>query len=189
MNLFANTFRRTAFFALALMASVQGASAFELNSPDVQAAKPIPQQFAFNAFGCTGGNLSPALTWRNAPAGTKSFALFVHDPDAKTGGAGFWHWVVVNIPAQTSGLPQNAGASSGQELPAGALQVATDFGTPGWGGPCPPQGDKPHRYVFTAYALKVDKLPLPSNPTASLAGFIVNANAIESATFTATYGR
>lgn len=162
---------------------------FQASSPDVLSGKPIAAKFIYNGFGCSGQNVSPAVMWKNAPAGTKSFAVLVHDPDAPTGGAGFWHWLVVDIPAGTSFLPQGAGTADGKRLPAGSRQVTTDFGAPGWGGPCPPAGDKPHRYNFTVYALKVEKLDLPANPTASLAGFTVNGNALARATFTATFGR
>ena len=179
----------TAAALLAVSMPGQAQSAFTLKSADVAAGGSIPQQFAFNGFGCTGQNVSPSLNWSNPPAGTKSFALMVHGPDAQTGGAGFWHWVVTDIPANVTTLARGAGASDGMKLPEAAKQVATDFGVPGWGGPCPPVGDKPHRYVFTLYALKLDKLPVPAQPTASLAGFMVNANTIAKAEFTATYGR
>jgi Raf kinase inhibitor-like YbhB/YbcL family protein len=134
-------------------------------------------------------NVSPALSWKKAPKGTKSFALLVHDPDAPTGGAGWWHWLVYNLPADTTSLAQGAGSADGAKLPAGAVQQKTDFGAPGWGGPCPPTGDKPHRYVFTLHALKVDKLEIPEGATASLVGYMVNANSIGKASFTAKYGR
>jgi Raf kinase inhibitor-like YbhB/YbcL family protein len=173
----------------ALAASISGAAAFDLSSPDIKAGSAIPQPFSFNGFGCTGQNISPALAWRDPPADTKSFAVFVHDPDAKTGGAGFWHWVAIDIPAATRALPQGAGDIAGKALPAGARQIASDFGTRNWGGPCPPSGDAAHSYIFTVYALKVAKLELPENPTASLTGFMTNMNAIASATFTASYGR
>lgn len=178
-----------AFFALLSSAPARSAQTFQIQSADIAAGQTIPQRFAFNGFGCTGQNLSPALTWSNPPAGTKSFAVMVHDADAVTGGAGFWHWAVVNLPAGTSGLTRGSGTADGQALPETARQIATDFGTPGWGGPCPPAGDKPHRYTFTVYALKVDKLELPPNATASLSGFMVNANALGKASFTSTYGR
>lgn len=168
--------------------SVQ-AQGFELSSTDIAPGSTIKQVHAFNSFGCTGQNTSPAITWQNPPAGTKSFAVMVHDPDAPTGGAGFWHWVVVDVPATAASLSRGAGTSQGSKLPAGARQITTDFGTPGWGGPCPPVGDKPHRYVFTVYALKVDRLELPGNATASFTGFLVNANALGHASFSALYGR
>lgn len=174
--------------AIGASASVS-ATAFELSSPDITPNKAIAQQFAFNGFGCTGNNMSPALVWKNAPADTKSFAVMVHDPDAVTGGAGFWHWVTINLPVTTTTLAQGAGTSDGTSLPVGSRQIATDFGTPGWGGPCPPTGDAQHRYQFTVYALKTEKLDLPANATASLAGFMVNMNSIAKASFTGMYGR
>jgi Raf kinase inhibitor-like YbhB/YbcL family protein len=170
-------------------ATAAAADPFSITSADIHVGKPIAQIFAFNGFGCTGQNISPALTWRNLPAGTKSLAITVHDPDAPTGGAGFWHWLVVNLPASSTGLARGAGTAEGKQLPAGALQINTDFGSPGWGGPCPPQGDKPHRYNFTVYALKVEKLELPANATASLTGFLLNGNMLGKASFTALYGR
>jgi Raf kinase inhibitor-like YbhB/YbcL family protein len=177
--------------AAAALSGAASASAqkFTLTSADLPAGKPIAMKHVFNGFGCTGENISPALSWKNAPAGTKGFAVMVHDPDAPTGGAGFWHWVVVNLPASATGLPQGAGTAEGKALGEGARQINTDFGSPGWGGPCPPQGNPPHRYNFTVYALKVDKLDLPANATASLTGFMVNGNALAKASLTARYGR
>jgi Raf kinase inhibitor-like YbhB/YbcL family protein len=173
-----------------LAAAAAPAAAFELRSPDIPpGGGTIDETSVYDGFGCKGGNLSPALTWRGAPPGTKSFAILVHDPDAPTGGAGFWHWVVYDIPAFVTGLPQGAGTRYGASLPKGAKQVATDFGTPGYGGPCPPKGDKPHHYNFTVYALKVEKLDLPPQATASVAGFMINANALAKASLTGTYGR
>lgn len=175
--------------AALVLSSAGSAAAFELSSSDLKPKATIADRHVYNGFGCTGDNLSPALSWKNAPKGTKSFALLVHDPDAPTGGAGWWHWVVYDLPASTTSLAQNAGAVDGKNLPEGAAQQPTDFGVPGWGGPCPPVGDKPHRYVFTVYALKVDKLEVPLGATASLVGFLVNANAIGKASLTARYGR
>ena len=169
-------------------AKKRSAPKFTLKSPNFKANGLIGMAHVFNSFGCTGKNLSPALSWSNAPAGTKSFALLCHDPDAPTGGAGWWHWLVLNIPSTADHLPLDAGNADGTSLPDGAVQVATDFGAPGYGGPCPPPGDKPHRYVFTLYALKVDKLDAGGG-TASLAGYMVNGNAIGKATLVGRFGR
>jgi Raf kinase inhibitor-like YbhB/YbcL family protein len=177
------------FAATALMSASAFAQSFELSSPDVSGAASIATQHILSGFGCSGGNLSPALNWKNPPAGTKSFAVMLHDQDAPTGGAGFWHWVVVNLPATATGLSQGAGAADGKALPPSARQINTDFGAPGYGGPCPPQGRAPHRYTFTVYALKVDKLDIPANATASLTGFMVNGNALGKASLIARYGR
>jgi Raf kinase inhibitor-like YbhB/YbcL family protein len=163
-------------------------AAFKLTSPDIKPNGPIAMEQVFNGFGCSGQNVSPALKWSGAPADAKSFALLVHDPDAPTGGAGWWHWLALNIPAGTSELRKNAGRADGSNLPFGCTQVDTDFGGPGWGGPCPPIGDKPHRYNFTLYALKVDRLDV-SGATAALAGYMVNGNAIGKARLTGKFGR
>ena len=178
-----------AILSVALMLTAGTAQAFEASSADIISGKPIDAKFVFAGFGCTGQNLSPAVAWKSPPAGTLSYALLVHDPDAPTGGAGFWHWVVVDIPASATQLAQGAGTADGRGLPPGARQLNTDFGTPGWGGPCPPAGDKPHRYVFTVYALKVAKLDLPPTATASLAGFMINSSMLAKASFTGTFGR
>ena len=99
-------------------------------------------------FGCAGDNQSPHLVWSGAPAGTKSFAVTCFDPDAPTG-SGFWHWLVVNIPPNVTELSLDTGNPKTAKLPPGALQTRTDYGVPGYGGSCPPEGDHPHRYLFT----------------------------------------
>jgi Raf kinase inhibitor-like YbhB/YbcL family protein len=159
-----------------------------VGSTDVKAKETIGADFVFNGFGCTGKNKSPALSWSNAPEGTKSFAVTMYDPDAPTG-SGWWHWVVFNIPAGTARLAAGAGDPAANLMPAGAVQSMTDFGKPGYGGPCPPQGAKPHRYVFTVHALKVDKIPLDDKAPGAMAGFFINANSLAKAAFTAMYGR
>jgi Raf kinase inhibitor-like YbhB/YbcL family protein len=129
-------------------------------------------------------------------------ALQIHDPDAPTG-AGFWHWTVYNIPPTITALPQGAG-NSPSTLPVPAWAGANDYldtGATGvngnYGGPCPPVGDKPHRYNFTLYALAVDDVQkaggIPKTGTPALFSFVLNkglgANMLGKATFTATYGR
>jgi Raf kinase inhibitor-like YbhB/YbcL family protein len=96
--------------------------------------------------------------------------------------------VVFNLPASTTSLPAGAGDPGAGKLPAGTVQSRTDFGKPGYGGPCPPQGDKPHRYIFTVFALKTDKLA-DENASGALVGFMIHANQMGKATFTGKYGR
>lgn len=174
---------------------------FTLESPDL-ASGTFSNDFVLGAFGCQGANVSPELVWRNVPAGTKSLALQVHDPDAPTG-SGFWHWAIYNLPANTTGLPRGAG-NGATKLPGAAFGGNTDFMDTGatgangnWGGPCPPQGDKPHRYNFTLYALAVDDMVaaagVPRTGSAALMSFVLNKGLgdklLGKATFTATYGR
>jgi Raf kinase inhibitor-like YbhB/YbcL family protein len=131
-------------------------------------------------FGCSGGNRSPQLAWSGAPAGTKSFALTCFDPDAPTG-SGFWHWLVVNIPAGVTELPLDAGNARSGKLPDGALQTRTDYGPPGYGGPCPPQGDHPHRYLFTIYAVSAEQLQVTADTSAAVVGFQLHFNTLAQA--------
>jgi len=174
---------------LAGAAGAATAADFRLTSSDFAANGELANKFVYQGFGCHGGNLSPALSWSDAPAGTKSFALLVHDPDAPTGGAGWWHWVLYNIPATATAIAQGAGTADGAALPKGAVQGKTDFGSTGWGGPCPPPGHGKHHYQFTLYALKVDKLDVADGASAALIGYSANANAIGKAQLTALYGR
>src|SRR5262249_50862085 len=125
------------------------------------------------------------LSWSSTPANTKSFALTMYDPDAPTG-SGFWHWLVVNIPATTKEFAKGASKSG---LPAGAMQTRTDFGTPGYGGPCPPKGDKPHRYQFTLFAVDLDKLEVKEDASAAVVGFNLHFHTLAKAAFTGMYGR
>lgn len=181
---------RSSMLAACLLgaAALAHAAGFTLTSPGIKPGATLTDAQVFNGFGCSGKNISPELKWSGAPAGTKSFAVTVYDPDAPTG-SGWWHWLVINLPADSTGLAEGAGSADGKGLPAGALHGRTDFGAPGFGGACPPKGDKPHRYVFTVYALKVDKLDVPADATAALIGFMLNANKLGKASFTAKYGR
>jgi Raf kinase inhibitor-like YbhB/YbcL family protein len=177
---------------------------FTLASSDVAAGSTIALKHVLNGFGCTGQNISPELHWTNPPAGTLSYSLQVYDPDAPTG-SGFWHWGVYNIPASVTQLAQGAG-NSAATLPAGAYAGQNDFldtgatgGNNNYGGPCPPTGDKPHRYVFTLYALGVADAAatagIPKTGTAAVHGFALNKGLVDGgaikgkATFTATFGR
>lgn len=168
--------------------AVAQAAAMKLTSPTIKPNSQLPTKQVYNGFGCTGDNISPLLKWSGAPKGTKSFAVTVYDPDAPTG-SGWWHWVVYNIPATATELPEGAGDASGSKLPQGAVQGRTDYGTHGFGGACPPKGDKAHRYIFTVHALKMEKLDLPADATAAMVGFMIKSNQLGSASFTAKYGR
>ncbi len=162
--------------------------ALELHSPDIHAGKRISDTQVFNGFGCQGRNVSPALSWSDAPADTKSFAITAYDPDAPTG-SGWWHWVVFNIPPSVTGLKAGAGDPASGSMPVGAVQSRTDFGKPGYGGPCPPQGHGIHHYRFTLYALDTPSLPLDANAPAAMVGYYLKQHALDSATITGVYSR
>ena len=170
--------------------SANAQSAFTITSTSFKDGERFATKFAGNNKSnpnCVGENVSPALSWSNPPAGTQSFALLMHDPDAPTG-SGWWHWVVYNIPASVSSLPAGAGDPQKNLLPAGAVQGRTDFGTSGYGGPCPPPG-KPHRYYLRLYALKVAKLDVPADATAAYIGFMVRTQSLAKAELMGLYGR
>lgn len=161
------------------------AGTFSLTSPQLSPGGLMNNEQVLNGFGCTGENISPQLDWSGEPSATKSFALTVYDPDAPTG-SGWWHWVMFNIPADVHTLVK--GVSEGK-LPAGTVQSRTDFGSPGYGGACPPVGNKPHRYQFTLWALDTDTLPLDQNAPAAMVGFYLNKHQLGKASLTVLYGR
>lgn len=174
--------------ALCVLACSAQSAEFSLRSSSVAPGATLGNDQVYSGFGCTGKNISPPLAWTAGPAGTRSYAITVYDPDAPTG-SGWWHWIVYNLPADVRSLPAGAGAADGKALPAGAVQGRTDFGTVGFGGACPPPGDKPHRYLFTVFALKVPTLDLPADATAAFIGYNLNGNALAKASFTAQYSR
>lgn len=176
--------------ALVLAPVVQAAKppVFTLTSPDIKNGSTLSEQQVLNGFGCTGANVSPTLAWQNPPAGTKSFAVTVYDPDAPTG-SGWWHWVMFNIPADTRKLASDAGNPASAKAPAEAVQSLTDFGSPGFGGACPPAGSKAHRYVFTVHALDVEQLDLPATAMPAMVGFMVSQHVLGRAHITTFYKR
>ena len=176
------------FVVVFFLTSKAYAVEFIVNSPDIKAGGRIAEAQVFNGFGCQGTNLSPALKWAGVPPGTKSFAVTLYDFDAPTG-SGWWHWVVFNIPADSTGLAAAAGQFPQHQLPAGSIQSRTDFGTPGYGGPCPPPKAKPHKYALTVYALNTDKLSLDENAPAAMVGYFLHQHLIKKAVLTAYYGR
>ena len=142
----------------------------------------------FNGFGCTGKNESPQLSLKNAPEGTKSFAITMYDPDAPTG-SGWWHWVVFDIPTSTTELVANAGDIKLNLTPEGTIQSITNYGAQGYGGPCPPQGHGLHQYIITVYALKTDTLGLDKNTNPAIVGYYLWNNTLAKASIVSYYKR
>lgn len=157
--------------------------AFTLTSPDVRNGDRLDV-----AFTTDGEDVSPALEWDGFPETTRSFVVSCFDPDAPTP-AGYWHWTVVNLPATTTSLPRGAGGADGALLPPGAFQVRSDGGVVGWEGAGPPEGDRPHRYIFAVHALDVAQLPLDEDASATVVAFNALFSTVARATLTATYSR
>ncbi len=176
-------FKNLIFTLLLVLTNSAMAEGFYLSSSDVQGQ--IANNQVFNSFGCSGKNISPQLSWKNAPAGTKSFAITAYDPDAPTG-SGWWHWVVFNIANSVNNLKTGA---SNHSMPAGVIESSTSYGSKGFGGACPPKGDKPHRYIFTVYALNTEKIEQGPDARPELIGFFLNSHAIAKASIMAYYGR
>ncbi|MBU0992555.1 MAG: YbhB/YbcL family Raf kinase inhibitor-like protein [Proteobacteria bacterium] len=169
-----------------LFAGSLHAEEFTLKSDDLKGQ--LTQTQVFMGFGCSGKNISPSLKWTHAPKDTKSFAVTVYDPDAPTG-SGWWHWVIFNIPSNINKLKANAGNIEKNLAPKGSIQSMTDFGKPGFGGACPPEGDKPHMYIFTVYALNTEKLDLTAETSPAMVGFVLNQHMTAKASLVAYFGR
>lgn len=174
--------------ALSLIFSINlfGQKTFTLSSKDLGGEMTKVQEFG--GFGCSGENQSPQLSWKNAPEGTKSFAVTMYDPDAPTG-SGFWHWVVFDIPSNTNELLTNAGNANLNLIPNGAIQSVTDYGIKGFGGPCPPVGHGFHQYIITVYALKTEKLGLTDTTNPAVVGFYLWNQTLAKSSIVAYYKR
>lgn len=173
------------FIIAAILSSIVYGESFTLKS-DNMGGQLLKEQ-EFSGFGCNGKNISPELHWNDAPRETKSFAVTVYDPDALTG-SGWWHWVVYNLSSSTTSLSEDFGNIT-KPSSLKAVQGITDFGTAGFGGACPPKGDRPHRYIFTVHALNVDHLDLDDKASPALIGYMINAHSIAKATLVSYYGR
>lgn len=167
-----------------MLASTSLADGFTLTAPSMSGQISVAQEF--DGFGCSGQNISPQLTWRNAPKGTKSFAITIYDPDAPTG-SGWWHWLVFNIPKEQTQIMQNASAKA--QLPKDSIQSITDYGQYEFGGACPPKGDKTHTYITTVYALDIERIELNKEANPALVGYMINAHTIEKSSVIAYYKR
>jgi Raf kinase inhibitor-like YbhB/YbcL family protein len=154
-----------------------------VTSTSIREGELIAMQHVFT--GCGGKNVSPQLAWRDAPAGTQSFAISCFDPDAPTG-SGYWHWVVFNIPGSTTRVDAGAGES---DSPSGGRTGYNDFGINKYAGPCPPKGDEAHRYIFTVYALDVSKLEGASEKTTGATmNFLMRGHVLATGTITGRFG-
>jgi Raf kinase inhibitor-like YbhB/YbcL family protein len=162
------------------------ASALALQSPDITPDGAIALDHVYDESGCHGGNISPALSWNHPPAGTRSFAVLMVDPDAP--GGGWWHWAVFDIPAGVTSLRAGAGDPARRLLPAGAIQVHNDWGSLGYGGPCPPPGP-PHHYRLMLYALRLAKLGLDASASPAQVAAGARANALAETEIVGVYGR
>jgi Raf kinase inhibitor-like YbhB/YbcL family protein len=158
------------------------APSFTLASDDIADGRPMALTFAHGMVG--GENLSPHLRWSDFPSDTKGFAVTCFDPDAPTG-SGFWHWVLVNLPASTTELPRGAGTPA--ELPAGAFHVRSDYGTNAYGGAAPPAGDRVHRYVFAVHALDVERIDVDESASPAYVGFNLAFHTLARGVLRATY--
>lgn len=158
--------------------------AFRLTSNDIAEGLPLPAQHY--ASGVEGGkDLSPHLKWSGAPEGTKSYAVTAYDPDAPTG-SGFWHWAVINIPANVTELPTGAGDEHGSGLPQGALQLPNDARLERFIGAAPPAGHGPHRYYFVVHALDVEDIGVDRSATPAVLGFTMLGHTLGRAVLVAT---
>lgn len=149
----------------------------EITSDGIAPETSIDLRFAEPGVG--GGNSSPELAWSGAPDGTLSYAITCFDPDAPTG-SGWWHWVVTDIPADVTSLAEEA------PLPTGARTWTNDYGYPGWGGPWPPPGPA-HHYVFTVFAVGVERLDVPDEASSAVARLTLSFNVLDKGSFTALF--
>lgn len=176
--------------AVAMVAAVSSgamAAPFSVSSDDMHDGQALARKHWFAGFGCTGGNVSPQLAWKNAPAGTRSFAVTVRDRCA-------YRQRLVALDGgqyrqQRLFAARWRGDKNSATLPGGAVQGRNDFGYAGFGGACPPAGDKPHRYRFTVWALDVPTLPVDAGTSGALVGYLLHSHALASVQLTAMAGR
>lgn len=162
--------------------SLPAAPSFRLVSDDITDGAPLP-----DVHSADGGNLSPHLAWSDFPAATQSFVVSCFDPDAPTP-AGYWHWTVVDLPADVTELAQGDGESD-LMLDGAAFHVRADGGTFGYEGAAPPRGDRAHRYAFAVHALDVDTLGLDPDDSPTAVAMAALRHTLARAVLTPTFQR
>ena len=172
---------------LAVCTNAFASGGFRLTSTTWREGGTVPPESVYDQSGCHGANLSPEMDWSGAPSNTKSFAITIFDLDSPKSG-GWSHWVMFNLPANLSKLDAGAGTAESKRAPIGALACLNDYGTRGYGGPCPPPGAM-HRYVVSLYALKVDKLPVDRDVPPAKVVKQIETNALAVARMTVKYGQ
>ena len=163
---------------------------FTVESNDVADGQQMSNAQVFDGFGMTGDNISPNLRWHGFPAQTQGFAVTCFDPDAPTG-AGFWHLVLLDVPASVTELATGAASGDLSGLPAGSFCVRNDYGAKAFGGAAPPKGDPPHRYVFAVHALDLPSLAaegVDSDVSPAVAGFNLRFHTIARGMIIPVYG-
>lgn len=158
-----------------------------LESNDITHGEVMGNAHVFNGFGLSGENLSPHLQWSGFPAETRSFAVSCYDPDAPTA-SGFWHLMLMDVPASVTELPRGAASGDLTGLPAGSFCVRNDFGSKDYGGAAPPEGHPPHRYHFAVHALDTESLGIDSDVSPAFACFNVQFHALARGLLVAVFG-
>jgi Raf kinase inhibitor-like YbhB/YbcL family protein len=160
---------------------------FTVESNDVADGQLMTDAQVYNSFGMSGQNISPHLRWHGFPPETGSFAVTCYDPDAPTT-SGFWHLVLVDVPASVTELPTGAVSGDLSGLPAGSFCVRNDYGSKDFGGAAPPAGDPPHRYIFAVHAVDSGKLGIDSDVSPAVAGFNLTFHTIARGLLIPVYG-
>jgi Raf kinase inhibitor-like YbhB/YbcL family protein len=172
---------------LAVVSTLASAESFTIKVDGLSHGHFSNEQ-VYGGFGCHGNNVSPRISWAHVPRGTKSVVVTIFDPDAPTGGLGWTHWEIANIPPSASSLEKGASGNP-KLLPAGAVETLTDFGESRYGGPCPPQGESHHRYVVTASALNVAQLDVAPAASPAVVAYQMHGKVVAHAKYVVRYHR
>ncbi len=182
--------RCVAVAALMSIPSDAGAKqAFRIVSSDLMPGRSAPLTVAYDRDGCHGRNLSPEIVWRGVPRGTRSMVVTLFDPDERSTGSGWWHWLVYDISPSVRRLERGVGRLSSPKERSPIRHGISDLGERGYHGPCPSVGDAPHRYILTVYAIRKFRLPVPVLATGAMVTTTARSIALGSATMVVRYAR